>query len=49
MSGLTHFNEAGQAHMVDVGAKPATARVAIARGAIGMQPDTLALMQSGSA
>ncbi|MFA7680637.1 MAG: cyclic pyranopterin monophosphate synthase MoaC [Pigmentiphaga sp.] len=49
MSGLTHFNEAGQAHMVDVGAKPATARVAIARGAIVMQPDTLALIQSGSA
>ncbi len=35
--------------MVDVGAKPATARVAIARGAIVMQPDTLALIQSGSA
>lgn len=49
MSGFTHFNEAGQAHMVDVGAKPATARVAIARGSIVMQPETLALIRAGSA
>jgi len=48
-SPLTHFDAAGQAHMVDVGAKPATARVAIAGGTISMQPTTLALIRDGSA
>ena len=48
-SPLTHFDAQGQAHMVDVGAKPATRRVAIASGRIEMQPETLALIESGSA
>jgi cyclic pyranopterin phosphate synthase len=46
---LTHFDSAGQAHMVDVGSKPETARVARAAGSIFMKPATLALIQSGSA
>lgn len=46
---LTHFDNAGQAHMVDVGAKAETARVARAAGTIFMQPETLALIRSGSA
>lgn len=48
-SPLTHFDAAGQAHMVDVGAKAETARVARASGTIFMEPATLALIQSGSA
>ena len=39
---LTHFDAGGRAHMVDVGDKPATRRVAVAGGAIRMQPATLA-------
>jgi cyclic pyranopterin phosphate synthase len=46
---LTHFDHAGQAHMVDVGAKDETARVARAAGSIFMQPETLALIRDGSA
>ena len=49
MSGLTHFNEAGQAHMVDVGAKPETHRVAVAGGRIRMQPETFKMIQQGDA
>jgi cyclic pyranopterin monophosphate synthase len=49
MSALTHFDAAGQAHMVDVGAKAATHRVAVAEGRIEMRPETLALVRSGSA
>ncbi len=45
---LTHFDSAGQAHMVDVGAKPETKRVARAEGTIAMQSATLALIESGS-
>ena len=48
-SNLTHFDNAGQAHMVDVGAKAETARVARAAGSIFMQPATLALIRDGSA
>jgi cyclic pyranopterin phosphate synthase len=48
-SGLTHFDAQGQAHMVDVGAKASTHRVAIAEGRISMQPETLALIESGTA
>jgi cyclic pyranopterin phosphate synthase len=44
-SPLTHFDAQGQAHMVDVGAKPATHRVAVAGGRIEMQPATLALIE----
>lgn len=47
MSKLTHFNEAGEAEMVDVGDKPETVRTAIATGRIEMQPETLALIQTG--
>ncbi len=46
---LTHFDATGQAHMVDVGAKNETHRVAVAAGTIRMKPDTLALIQSGNA
>jgi cyclic pyranopterin monophosphate synthase len=48
-SPLTHFDAQGQAHMVDVGAKAATARVAVAEGAIRMQRATLALIAQGDA
>ena len=48
-SPLTHFDAQGQAHMVDVGGKPATRRVAVATGRIEMQPATLALIESGTA
>jgi cyclic pyranopterin phosphate synthase len=47
--GLTHFDAAGQAHMVDVAAKTVTHRVAVASGRITMQPQTLAMVASGSA
>ncbi len=47
MADLTHFNSAGEAHMVDVGAKDATRRRAVASGCIRMQPTTLALIQQG--
>ena len=47
MSELTHFNQAGEAHMVDVGDKPVSTRQAIAAGRILMQPETLALIQEG--
>jgi cyclic pyranopterin phosphate synthase len=46
---LTHFDAAGQAHMVDVGGKTETARMARAAGTISMQPATLALIQAGTA
>jgi cyclic pyranopterin monophosphate synthase len=48
MSGLTHFDEQGQAHMVDVAAKAPTHRVAVAQGRIEMLPATLAVIQSGN-
>jgi len=47
--GLTHFDATGQAHMVDVGAKAETERVARAAGVIRMQPATLALIKAGEA
>lgn len=49
MSGFTHFDAQGQAHMVDVGAKAATHRVAVAHGRIAMQPATLDLIRQGTA
>jgi len=48
MGELTHFNSAGEAHMVDVGAKPHSDRHAIATGTIRMQPETLARIESGA-
>ncbi len=47
MSKLTHFNQAGEAHMVDIAAKDATARRAIAGGRILMQAETLRLIEEG--
>jgi cyclic pyranopterin phosphate synthase len=44
---LTHLNERGEAHMVDVSPKTVTERVAIAEGFISMQPETLALIEQG--
>ncbi|HVL45163.1 MAG TPA: cyclic pyranopterin monophosphate synthase MoaC [Acidovorax sp.] len=49
MSSLTHFDAQGQAHMVDVGAKPATHRIAVSTGRIEMQPATLAIIEAGTA
>jgi len=49
MSRFTHFDDQGRALMVDVGAKPETARVAIAGGRIRMRPETLAMIQTGAA
>jgi cyclic pyranopterin phosphate synthase len=46
---LTHFDESGRAHMVDVGAKEITARRAVASGFIRMQPETVALVREGRA
>ena len=48
-SPLTHFDAQGQAHMVDVGAKAATRRVAVASGHIQMLPETLSLIAQGHA
>ena len=47
MSELTHFNARGEAHMVDVGEKAHTHRVAVAGGGIRMNPGTLQLITSG--
>lgn len=47
MSELTHFNQAGEAHMVDVGNKAVTKRVAVAEGMIVMLAETLALIERG--
>lgn len=46
MADLTHFDTAGNAVMVDVSDKTETERVAVARGAVIMTPDTMALIQS---
>lgn len=45
---LTHLDETGKARMVDVGAKPESERVAVAEGAVYMQPETLRLIQEGA-
>ncbi|MBL1142411.1 MAG: cyclic pyranopterin monophosphate synthase MoaC [Proteobacteria bacterium] len=47
MSKLTHFNEDGAVHMVDVGDKSITHRVAVAGGSICMEMDTLSLIKEG--
>lgn len=49
MSQFTHFDTQGQAHMVDVGDKIKTRRIARAAGRIRMQPETLKLIQAGNA
>lgn len=48
MSELTHFNAKGEAHMVDVGDKAVTKRVAIAGGEIHVLPETLKMIVAGS-
>ena len=47
MTKLTHFNQAGEAHMVDIADKAASARRAVAAGRIVMLPETLALIREG--
>jgi cyclic pyranopterin phosphate synthase len=47
MSELTHFNASGEAHMVDVGNKSVTHRIAVTEGHISMQPETLRLIMQG--
>lgn len=49
MSGLTHFDDQGQAHMVDVSMKPVSDRMAVAEGAVVMTAETLALIIEGRA
>jgi cyclic pyranopterin phosphate synthase len=45
---LTHFDNSGQAHMVDIGEKSETHRIALATGKISMLPTTLELIQQGT-
>ena len=47
MTQSTHFNQAGEAHMVDVGEKAITQRTAVTEGYIEMQPETLQLIIDG--
>ena len=47
MAELTHFDAEGRAHMVDVGGKPVSKRIAIASGQISMDADTLAKIREG--
>jgi cyclic pyranopterin phosphate synthase len=49
MSDFSHFDDEGRAVMVDVGAKPVTARTATARGAVTMAPETLSMITGGTA
>ena len=49
MSQLSHINQRGEAHMVDVSEKAVTARTAIAEGFVTMAPATLALIETGEA
>jgi cyclic pyranopterin phosphate synthase len=49
MTEFTHFDAAGRARMVDVGAKAETERAATARGRVVMRPETLAMIRAGSA
>jgi cyclic pyranopterin phosphate synthase len=48
MAKLTHLDEAGRAHMVDVSGKPDTERLAVAKGEVIMRHETLALVREGS-
>jgi len=47
MNKLTHFDESGQAHMVNVGDKASTHRIAIATGKISMLPETFKMVEAG--
>ena len=48
MNKLSHFDASGQAHMVNVGDKPNTHRIAIATGKITMLPETFSMIQAGT-
>jgi cyclic pyranopterin monophosphate synthase len=48
MSKLTHFDDEGRAQMVDVGAKPESAREAVARGEVTMEAATLGRIRAGT-
>jgi cyclic pyranopterin phosphate synthase len=48
MNKLTHFDASGQAHMVNVGDKPNTHRIAIATGKITMLPETFQMVETGT-
>ncbi|QWE26492.1 cyclic pyranopterin monophosphate synthase MoaC [Polynucleobacter sp. AP-Ainpum-60-G11] len=48
MNKLTHFDASGQAHMVNVGDKPNTHRIAIATGRITMLPETFSMIEAGT-
>lgn len=48
MNKLTHFDASGKAHMVNVGDKPSTHRIAIASGKINMLPDTFKMVEEGN-
>ena len=45
---LSHLDDSGRARMVDIGAKPVTERVAVAKGEVRMLPATLALIKAGA-
>lgn len=49
MADLTHFDGEGRAHMVDVSDKATTDRIATARGHVIMSPETLAIVEGGTA
>jgi cyclic pyranopterin phosphate synthase len=49
VASLSHFDRAGRAHMVDVGEKPETERVAVARGRVTMDPATVEAIREGRA
>ena len=49
MAEFTHFDSDGNAHMVDIGSKPATARCAIVKGHVKMAPSTLQMIIDGTA
>jgi cyclic pyranopterin phosphate synthase len=48
MNKLTHFDSSGQAHMVNVGDKPNTHRIAVASGSIWMLPETFRMVEAGT-
>jgi cyclic pyranopterin phosphate synthase len=48
MNKLTHFDASGQAHMVNVGDKPNTHRIAVATGRISMFPETFSMIETGT-
>ena len=49
MPRLSHLNDQGEAHMVDVSEKAVTSRTAVAEGFVAMAPETLALIETGAA